>query len=135
MRLLVLSGSRVLPSVIARLAPAGVEVEASSSFADASRRLRDHPPEAMVVNVRPASAPWGELRDLCEHHDPPIPVLYESCVFHDPADAGLGQLGRNGHFLEEPYTIEQLRSEVEWLVGEAEQHLHAAREDEDGLLH
>ena len=137
MRLLVLSGSRVLPSVVARVAPAGVEVESARTLADASRRLRDHPPEAMIVNVRPASAPWEELRDLCEHHNPPIPVLYESCVFHDPADAGLGQLSRCGHFLEKPYTISELRKEVEWLVREAGNHCDEVDDGrgEDGLVH
>ena len=113
MRLLVLSGSRILPAVIARLVPEGVEVEEARTLADASRRLRERPPEAMIVNVRPASAPWEKLRDLCERRNPPIPVLYESCVFHDPAEAGLGRLSRCGHFLEKPYTIEQLRNEVE----------------------
>ena len=138
MRLLVLSGSRVLPTVIARLVPKGVEVEEAHSLADASRRLREHPPEALIVNVRPSSAPWEELRDLCEHHDPPIPVLYESCVFHDPAEAGLGRLSRCGHFLEKPYTIAQLRREVEWLVREAESHCAGAANaapDKDGLVH
>ncbi len=137
MRLLVLSGSRVLPTVVARLVPEGVEVEEARTLADASRRLREHPPEAMIVNVRPASAPWEELRELCEHHDPPIPVLYESCVFHDPAEAGLGRLSSCGHFLEKPYTIAQLRDEVEWLVREAESHCREATDgaagEDDGL--
>ena len=138
MRLLVLSGSHVLSAVIARLVPEGVEVEEARTLADASRRLREHPPEALIVNLRPASAPWEELRDLCERHDPPIPVLYESCVFHDPAEAGLGTLSSCGHFLEKPYTIKQLRAEVEWLVREAKNGCEeSARRErgEDELIH
>ena len=138
MRLLVLSGSRVLERVVARLAPADVEVESARTMADASRLLREHPPEAMIVNVRPASAPWEELRELCESHDPPIPVLYESCVFHDPAEAGLGDLSPCGHFLEKPYTLAELRDEVEWLVREAENHCSKpadAEPGDDGLIH
>jgi DNA-binding response OmpR family regulator len=107
-------------------------VEAARTLADASRQLRDHPPEALIVNVRPASAPWEKLRDLCERHDPPIPVLYESCIFHDPAEAGLGELSSCGHFLEKPYTIAELRCEVEWLVREAENHRDQPHEEDQG---
>ena len=138
MRLLVLSGSRMLPTLVARLAPAGVEVEAARTVADASRRLRERPPEAMIVNLRPASAPWQELRYLCESHNPCIPVLYESCVFNSPAEAGLGQLNRCGHFLVEPYTIAELRSELGWLVHEAEHSCNQRASDGqggDGLPH
>lgn len=132
MRLLVLDGSRVLPAVVARLVPEGVQVESARTFAEASRKLREQPPEALIVNVSPSDLPWHKLQEFCRHHKPTIPVLYESCVYHDAAEAGLGQLSPCGHFLEKPYSISQLRSEVEWLVREAGNGSHESAEGETG---
>jgi DNA-binding response OmpR family regulator len=131
-RLLVLDGSRVLPTVVARLAPAGVEVEAARTFAEARRRLHDHPPEALIVNISPAALPWRQLHEICSQHEPPIPVLYESCVYHDAVEAGLGRLSPSGHFLEKPYSIAELRNEVDWLVQQAEENGNAGAAAEPG---
>lgn len=138
MRLLVLDGSRVLPAVVARLAPAGVEVESALTFAEASRQLQERPPGALIVNVGPSALPWRKLHELCSHHRPPIPVLYESCVYHDASEAGLGRLSAREHFLEKPYSLAQLRDEVEWLVHLAgNQGVEAAdgAAPEQGLVH
>ncbi len=131
-RLLVLDGSRVLPAVVARLVPSGVEVESARSFREASRRLRERPPEALIVNVGPSPLPWRQLQELCASHRPPIPVLYESCVYHDPVEAGLGQLSPCGHFLEKPYSIDQLRREIDWLVDQAEARCQAPEQAAPG---
>lgn len=120
MRLLVLDGSRVLLSVVARLVPEGVKVESVRTLSEARRRLSEHPPEALIVDLSPARLPWREMQKLCDQHIPPIPVLYESCVFHSPAEAGLAALSPSGRFLEKPCPIARLRHEIEWLVREAE---------------
>ena len=116
MHLLVLDGSLVLPSLVRRLAPPGVDVESAATFDEARLRLTQDPPEAMIVNLTPAELPWQELQNLCQDHSPPIPVLYESCVHHSPGEAGLAALATNGHFIEKPYSLPQLRAEIERLV-------------------
>jgi DNA-binding NtrC family response regulator len=115
--LLVLDGSRVLLSLVRRLAPEWVEVESVATFDDALKRFALRPPQALIVNLTPADLPWGELQRLCQKHNPPIPVLYESCIHHSPVEAGLGSLDGTGNFLEKPYSLEELRAEIERLVG------------------
>lgn len=116
MQLLVLDGSRVLPALVRRLAPHGVDVECAATFEEARLRLTHRPPQAMIVNLTPAELPWRELQSLCQDHSPPIPVLYESCVHHNPDEAGLASLNSSGHFLEKPYSLPELRVEIERLV-------------------
>lgn len=119
MHLLVLDGSRVLPSLVRRLAPPGVDVEFAATFAEARLRLEQSPPQAMIVNLTPAELPWQELQRLCQGHSPPIPVLYESCVHHSPGEAGLESLNHSGRFLEKPYSLDELRSEIQRLIEDA----------------
>ena len=116
MHLLVLDGSTVLPALVRRLAPPGVDVECAATFEEARLRLTERPPEAMIVNLTPAELPWWELQILCQEHCPPIPVLFESCVHHSPDEAGLESLSSSGRFLEKPYSLPQLRAEIERLV-------------------
>ena len=116
MHLLVLDGSRVLLFVVRRLAPPGVEVESVTTFDDALKRLALKPPDAMIINLTPSDLPWNKLQRLCQKHSPPIPVLYESCIYRSPLEAGLGSLDGTGNFLEKPYSIADLRSEIERLV-------------------
>lgn len=116
MHLLVLDGSLVLPSLVRRLAPPGVDVESAATFDEARLRLASNPPEALIVNLTPAELPWQELQGLCQKHTPPIPVLYESCVHHTPDEAGLTSLNHTGRFLEKPYSMEELRHEIELLI-------------------
>lgn len=119
MHLLVLDGSRVLPSLVRRLAPPEVDVQSAATFAEARLRLEQCPPQAMIVNLTPAELPWQELQSLCQGHSPPIPVLYESCVHHSPGEAGLASLNHSGRFLEKPYSLEALRSEIQRLIEDA----------------
>ncbi len=128
MHLLVLDGSRVLHSLVRRLAPEGVDIESVASFDDALKRLALRPPQALIVNLTPADLPWGELQRLCQRHLPPIPVLYESCVHRDPLDAGLEVLNGSGNFLTKPYSLDELRHEIARLVEAAE--VGGARGDE-----
>ncbi len=119
MHLLVLDGSLVLPSLVRRLAPAGVDVVSAATFDEARQRLEQSPPKAMIVNLTPAELPWHELQNLCQRHSPPIPVLYESCVYTSPDEAGLSSLSNSGRFLEKPYSLDELRHEIERLIGDA----------------
>jgi DNA-binding NtrC family response regulator len=114
--ILVLDGSRVLLTLVKRLAPPGVEVEFAATFDEALKRLALRPPQALIVDLTPADLPWAELHRLCSKYDPPIPVLYESCIYHNLVEAGLPDLDGTGHFLEKPYSVEQLGREIEHLV-------------------
>jgi DNA-binding NtrC family response regulator len=125
--LLVLDGSRVLPSLVKRLAPEGVRVESAATFDDALKALALRPPQAMIVNLTPADLPWGKLQRLCERHSPPIPVLYESCVYRSPLEAGLDSPEGAGRFLEKPFSLEEFRSEIEHLVDSAAERSDADR--------
>ena len=119
MQLLVLDGSLVLPSLVRRLAPRGVAVESAATFDEARLRLKESPPQALIVNLTPAELPWQELQNLCQGHSPPIPVLYESCVHHSPDEAGLNSLNHSGRFLEKPYSLDELRNEIQRLIQDA----------------
>ena len=119
MELLVLDGSLVLPSLVRRLAPPGVDVESASSFDEARQRLRRRPPQALIVNLTPAELPWQEIQAFCQEHSPPIPVLYESCVHHSPDEAGLTALNGSGRFIEKPYSVDELRAEILRLMAAA----------------
>ena len=120
MDLLVLDGSLVLPSLVRRLAPPGTAVESAGTFEEARQRLKERPPQALIVNLTPAELPWQELQSLCQGHSPPIPVLYESCVHRTPDEAGLASLDHSGRFLEKPYSLDELRDELLRLMREAE---------------
>lgn len=116
MRLLVLDGSRILTSLVRRLTLQPVEIEEARTFDDAMARLRSSPPDAVIVNVTPADLPWQELKRFCQRHDPKIPVIFESCVYETPLDAGLGGLNHSAVFLHKPYDLETLRMELARLV-------------------
>jgi len=117
MRLLVLDGSRVLCHLICRLVPKDVEVEYTASFDEAMDVLVRHAPDAVIVDVAPTSLPWHRFQEICCQHDPPIPVLFESCVVDRPEDAGLGTLCECSDFLAKPYHPDQLRDQIDRLLG------------------
>ena len=116
LRLLVLDGSLVLRHVVERLVPADVEVESADTFEQAYSVLCAHPPDAVIVNLGPSPLPWRELQSCCHEHEPPIPVLFESCVFATAEEAGLDEVSGIGSFLSKPYHTDQLRSEIDRLV-------------------
>ena len=116
LRLLVLDGSLVLRHLVERLVPADVEVESADTFEQANSVLCGHPPDAVIVNLGPSPLPWREIQSCCQEHEPPIPVLFESCVYATPEEAGLDEINGTASFLSKPYPMEKLRAEIERLV-------------------
>jgi DNA-binding response OmpR family regulator len=87
-------------------------VESASCFKEAQRILQNEPPDALIVNLTPTDLPWRALKDICDSHQPPIPVIYESCVFKNAADAGIGDLSANSTFLPKPYPLKELKQQL-----------------------
>jgi len=116
LRLLVLDGSRVLPTLVRRLVPDGVEIEVADEFDRAVAILTAHPPDAVIANVGPSDLPWQELKTFCENHSPKIPVLFESCVYTGPDEAGLDSLNHSTCFLAKPYPVDDLRKAIRLLI-------------------
>jgi DNA-binding response OmpR family regulator len=102
----------MLPALIERLAPAGVEVEMASTYDEAKCTICGRPPSAVIVNLGPADLPWHELHECCRTQSPPIPVLYESCIYHSPDEVGIGCLTK-------PYSVAELRIQLERLLKQA----------------
>jgi hypothetical protein len=107
---MVLDESRVLPWVVKRVCPPGTEVLGFTSFTEALRALCERPPDAAVVSVTPAHLPWRDFQHLCALHVPPVPVLYESCLFSSPAEAGLEPLEGWAEFLPKPAPKAELQA-------------------------
>lgn len=116
MRYLILDGSRILGSLVRRLSPDEVKVETVGTFGEAMEVLRSNPPDAVIVNIGPADLPWQELKTFCRNHRPQIPVLFESCVYETPLDAGIGDLNHSATFLVKPYGLDELRAALDRLV-------------------
>ncbi|MGB5161482.1 MAG: hypothetical protein WBO69_02735 [Thermoanaerobaculia bacterium] len=116
MRFLVLDGSHLLISIIKRILDGQVDLEEVSTFDDALSALEKRPPEAVIANIGPDGLPWREFQDLCQGRSPKIPVLFESCVFHSPEEAGLGPLNHSCFFIEKPYHASDLKEQLERLV-------------------
>jgi DNA-binding response OmpR family regulator len=117
MRLLILDGSRILATLVERLAPEGVEILEVRTFEEAVTSLHQTPPDAVIANVGPAELPWREFKEYCANHQPRIPILFESCVYTDEIDAGIGGLNHTAAFLRKPYTLNDLRRQLERLLG------------------
>ncbi len=117
MRLMLLNGGMALSTVVRRLVPEEVEIVELDSFAKAADCLREDPPEAAIIDLTPMALPWCELQSLCTFHEPPIPVLFESCIHDSPREAGLEELDRNASFLAKPYHLADLQAEIDRLIG------------------
>ena len=120
MRLLVIDQSRILPWVLSHEFPdRGLEIECVQSLCGAQALLADGAIDAALVSVPPADLPLAEFQRSCAHHEPPIPVLYESCVAERPAELGLD--GEDGYaaILRKPATRAELRAAVEDLLARA----------------
>jgi DNA-binding response OmpR family regulator len=115
-RLLILDGSRILSSLVERLTPEGVEIVEVSTFDEAVKSLHTNPPDAVIANVGPTALPWREFKEYCVNHRPTIPVLFESCVYTDSVDAGIGGLDHSTAFLTKPYALSDLRRQLEKLL-------------------
>jgi DNA-binding response OmpR family regulator len=130
MRLLLLDGGKALHAVVRRLVPA--DVEETTSFAKTLNLLRDDPPEAAIIDLTPVLLPWLEIQTLCSSHEPPIPVLFESCIHESPADAGLEALDASASFLAKPYHLADLQAEIDRLVGWARASAEGGRQAHAG---
>lgn len=102
MRVLVLDYSGILPWILEHAADAGDEVEAVTCLEEAERAVRNHPPDAAVVSMTPAELPWGRFQHLCAEQEPPVPVLWESCVHAGPREAGIDPADGVALFLAKP---------------------------------
>lgn len=120
MRLLVLDQSRILPWLVRHELPSEVEVEAVFSFEEAERALREEPLDAAVVSLPPAHLPWHSFQHLCASRQPPVPVLYESCVFDCACEAGLEPGDGYVEFLPKPAPRAELRAALARLLAEAD---------------
>jgi DNA-binding response OmpR family regulator len=120
LRLLVLDGSRVLRQVVERLVSSEVEVESADTFDEAYDVLCGRPPDAAIVTLGPSELPWRKIQRCCFEHQPPIPVLFESCVFHDAEEAGLDDLDDLGAFLTKPYHTAELKGAIDGILRIAE---------------
>ena len=98
MRLLVLDGSRVVGHLVRRFVPDDVDVKCVDSFDLVIDELLHHAPDAVIVDVTPAALPWHRVQEICHQHEPPIPVLWESCTCTDPVEAGIGAISRRYFF-------------------------------------
>ena len=77
------------------------------------KKFSNHAPDALIVNVTPAQLPWDRLQAMCHNHKPhPIPVLYESCVFDTPLEAGINDLNGHSAFITKPIHTDDLRSHI-----------------------
>lgn len=116
MRILVVDGSRVLPTLVGKVGPSDAEIETADDFKQAEQILKDRPPDAVIANVSADGLPWGRFKSLCEDQFPSIPVLFESCVHKSAEEAGLGLLDEFSSFITKPYALSELRSEIDRLV-------------------
>jgi DNA-binding response OmpR family regulator len=135
MRLLVLDGSRVLQSLVDRLAPDGVEVRHTESFDGALEAVRGGRLDAVIVDVTPTDLPWQEFCDACCDHNPPIPVLFESCVSETLEGLALGENSVYIDFLAKPYHIDELRKHIQQLVRSAERARRTGGSAPEDTLH
>jgi len=116
MRLLILDGSRILASLVERLTPEGVQIQEVATFDEAMESLREAPPDAVIANLGPAQLPWREFKMYCRNHKPRIPILFESCVYRSPDEAGVGGLDHSATFLSKPYSLQDLRRQLQHLL-------------------
>lgn len=117
--MLVLDSSHILTYLVRHETPVEVEVEEAASFAEAEQRVRECPPDAVVVSLPLAHLCWRSFQRLCASQRPPVPVLYESCL-HSCA-AGVGIDPRDGYaaFLPKPAHPAELRAALAELVDAA----------------
>ena len=88
-RLLIVGGSLLLTWVVRHLVPTEVEVENSTTLKQVKAAFLDHPPDAVLLNVRQTTGPWRKVARECQRQRPPIPVLFHAGAELDPAEAGI----------------------------------------------
>jgi hypothetical protein len=109
-RLLVVDPSGILAWLVEHAVSPAVEVEAVTSLEEAERVVRERPPEGAVVSMSHAELPWARFQHLCASSHPPIPVLYESCVFACARDAGIDPDDGVAMFLRKPVPFATLHA-------------------------
>jgi DNA-binding NtrC family response regulator len=109
MRVLVVDPSRILTWMVRHDLGVAAEVVEANSFEEAERLVRDDPPDAAVVSLPPARLPWREFQHLCARQDPPVPVLYESCLHSNLDEAGLEPTEGYAALLRKPAPAAELR--------------------------
>lgn len=120
MRILVLDESHVFRWVVEHVSPPGTEVLGFTSFDEAWRALEQNPPDAAVVSITPAQVPWRDFQHLCASLEPPVPVLYESCLFTSAHEAGLDPVEGYADFLRKPARKSEIREALLRLLAAAE---------------
>jgi len=133
-RLLVLDQSKLLPWIVQHdlAAEPGLEVEAVACLHEAEEIVRRRPPDAAVVSLPPAHLDWREFQHLCAVAEPPVPVLYESCVHAGARDAGLEPIEGFALFLPKPAPSVELHQALLRLVAEA-RRLHGGERPSSGV--
>ena len=119
MRLLVVDSNPLLGWQLRHELPVGTAVELVGDFEAAEQRVRDDPPDAAVVSLPPAALPWREFQHLCATRTPPVPVLYESCVYGCPSAAGLDEGDGYAAFLPKPASRQELARALDSLLAAA----------------
>lgn len=119
MRLLVLDDSPLLSWLIRHELAGEAEVEVVGDFECAERRLIERPPAAVVVNLPPAELPWRRFQHLCATRRPPVPVLYESCLFGTANGVGIDPADGYAAFLPKPATRAELGAALRDLLDHA----------------
>jgi DNA-binding response OmpR family regulator len=120
MRLLVLDQSQILPRLVGCEFPTGLEIQAVSSFREAERIITTTPPDAALISLPPASLPWREFQHVCASRNPPIPVLYESCLATNSRELGLESGDGYAAILQKPASRAELRAALSALLATAE---------------
>jgi hypothetical protein len=117
-RLLIVDSNPLLAHVIRHELPEA-ELLTVPDFAAAEACLCADAPEAAIVSLPPADVPWRDFQRLCASHRPPVPVLYESCLYPSADAAGLGPADGYAAFLSKPAGRTELRRALEELLGAA----------------
>jgi DNA-binding NtrC family response regulator len=131
MRLLVLDENQLLAWMVERVAPPGTEVVGFTSFDDACREMTSSPPDAAIVSLTGAHLPWSDFRRRCTGHRPPVPVLFESCVFASAEEAGLTSDGEDVRFLRTPASRAELHEAIVRLLSDTREVRE--RPDSEGI--
>lgn len=121
MRLLVLDECHLLAWMVEQLCPPGTQVRSVTSFDEARRAVTESPPDAAVVSITPAHLPWRELQRLCASREPPVPVLYQSCIFSSGEEAGLEPVTGFALFLRKPAARADFQAALTRLLAEADE--------------
>jgi hypothetical protein len=122
MRVLVLDQSGILPWLVEHASTPGTVVQAVRSVEEAERAVRERPPDAAVVSMPHAQLPWARFQHLCAVQQPPVPVLYESCIHRSVRDAGIDPDDGVALFLHTPAHRAELERALADLLELAQPH-------------